>query len=137
MALRRRKFGTEVASWDFRVRTRGGRTKRVRARVGRQYKVSDRDWACPVEIRGFESRYPDISGVGSMQALCLATGLIRMRIEDILSKGGAVLEIDDDSKWDLRAVRATFGASLSGTPHNKPLQPDGRVGRSAPSRTRR
>jgi hypothetical protein len=124
MALRRRTFGAEVASWEFRLQPRGGRKKRVRARVGKPYKISTREWACPVEIHGFEGRYADIRGVDSLQALCLATSLIRLRLEDVLSKGGRLLDVDDDSEWDLRAVRAAFGASasLSGAPHNQPLQ---------------
>ena len=122
MTLRRRTFGTEVAFWELRLRPRGGRKKRVRARVGRPYKISSREWACPVEVRGFESRYPDIRGVDSMQALCLATSLIRMRLEDVLSKGGTIQDIDEESEYDLRSVRAAFGATPPRTPHNRALQ---------------
>jgi Domain of unknown function (DUF6968) len=125
MALRRQSFGTEVASCEFRLRFRNRRKKRVRARVGKPYRISPREWACPVEIRGFEGRYPDIRGVDSMQALCLATALIRSRFEDFFSKGGTVLDVDDDSEWDLPSVMATFGAKDQGAPHNKPLQRTG------------
>ena len=124
MALQRRTFGAEVAFWEFRLQPRGGRKKQVRARVGKPYRISTREWACPVEIRGFESRYADIRGVDSLQALCLATSLIRLRLEDVLSKGGTLLDVDDDSEWDRRAVLAAFGASasLSGAPHNRRSQ---------------
>jgi hypothetical protein len=64
-----------------------------------------------VEIRGFERRYPDIRGGDSMQALCLATSLIRARFEDFFSKGGIARDVDDDSEWDFRSVMATFGAA--------------------------
>ena len=122
MAMRRRPFGAEVAAREFLLGFRNGRKKRVRARVGKPYRVSTGEWACPVEIRGFESRYPDISGGDSMQALCLATSLIRMRFEDFLSKGGRVLDTDDDSEWDRTAVMAIFGPTRPRTPHKKPLQ---------------
>jgi hypothetical protein len=110
MALRRRSFGTEIASCEFVLRFRNGRKKRARARVGKPYKVSPHEWACPVEVRGFESRYPDSRGSNSMQALCLATSLIRSRFEDFFSKGGTILDVDDNSEWDLPSVMATFGA---------------------------
>jgi hypothetical protein len=57
-----------------------------------------------------------------MQALCLATSLIRLRFEDFFSKGGRVLDVDDESEWDLPSVLATFGAARSKTPHKKPLK---------------
>jgi hypothetical protein len=102
-------FGLEVASCDFVVRFHDGATRRVRARVGKPYKVTAREWACPVEVRGFESRYPDIRGANSMQALCLATSLIQSRFEDFFSKGGKVLDVETGSEWDLRSVMATLG----------------------------
>ena len=44
-----------------------------------------------------------------MQALCLATWLIRSRFEDFIAKGGRVLDPKDGSEWDVRGVMATFG----------------------------
>jgi hypothetical protein len=111
MALRRRLFGPEVASCEFVLKARDGAAKRVRARVGKPYKVTSGEWACPVEVRGFESRYPDIRGGDSMQALCLATSLIRSRFEDFFSAGGKVLDVETGSEWDLPSVMATFGAT--------------------------
>src|SRR5215510_465075 len=99
MALRRRLFGPEVESCEFVLKAREGAAKRVRVRFGKPYKVASREWACPVEVRGFESRYPDIRGGDSMQALCLATSLIRVRFEDFFSKGGRVLDVNDESEW--------------------------------------
>jgi hypothetical protein len=72
--------------------------------------VSPREWACPVEIRGFERRYADAVGGDSMQALCLATWLLRSRFKDFLSKGGRVLDAEDGSVWDPLGVMAIFGA---------------------------
>ena len=109
MALRRRMFGREVASCEFVLRFQDGVTKHVRARVGKPYKVKSGEWACPVEVRGFESRYPDIRGGNSMQALCLAASLIRSRFEDFFSKGGKVLDVETSSEWDVRSVMAIFG----------------------------
>jgi hypothetical protein len=73
-----------------------------------------------------------------MQALCLATCLIFLRLEDFLSKEGRVFDAEDDSEWDLRSVMVTFGQVRSRTPHNRPLQwTGGSVALRAPSRARR
>src|SRR5215472_6053857 len=97
---RRKQCGPEVASCVF-VFQWEGQERRVRARVGKPYRVSSREWACPVEIRGFERRYPDVRGGDSMQALCLATHLLWRRFEAFLEDGGRVLDIDEGSEWDL------------------------------------
>jgi hypothetical protein len=109
--LRRRAFGTEVAASDFIFQTAGGRKRHVRVRVGTPYKESSLSWRCPAEIRGFERRYPEISGVDSMQALCLAIAIVRARIEDFVDKGGKVLDAGDGSECSRRALRATFGTT--------------------------
>jgi hypothetical protein len=104
----------EVAFCEFLLCFPNGRKKRVRARLGKPYQISSGIWACPVGIRGFEKRYPDIRGVDSMQAICLAASLIRMRFEDFFLKGGKVLGIKDGSERDLRSVMSTFGVVRSG-----------------------
>jgi hypothetical protein len=113
--LRRRAFGTEVAASDFIFQSAGGRKRRVRVRVGTPYKESSLSWRCPAEIRGFERRYPDMSGVDSMQALCLAIATVRARIEDFVDKGGKVLDAGDGSEWPRRALLATFGTTSNKT----------------------
>jgi len=106
--LRRKRFGPEVASCVF-VFQWDGQKRRVRARVGKPYRVSSREWACPVEIRGFERRYLDPRGADSMQALCHAIYLLRARFEAFLEDGGRVLDVDHGSEWDVNGVMATFG----------------------------
>jgi hypothetical protein len=110
-ALRRRLFGAEVAGSDFVFRAKRGAKRKVRVRIGKPYEVSSVEWACPVEIRGFEPRYPDMRGVDSVQALCLALAAARARIEDFIDKGGRVLDVGDRSEWDRRALMAAFGAT--------------------------
>jgi hypothetical protein len=75
------------------------------------YKESTVSWRCPAEIRGFERRYPDMSGVDSMQALCLAMAILRARIEDFLDKGGKVLDTTDRSEWPRQALLSVFGTT--------------------------
>jgi hypothetical protein len=69
-------------------------------------------WACPVEIRGFEPRYPDMLGVDSVQALSHALAVAHSRIEDFIDKGGRVLDVGDRSEWSRRTLMAAFGATL-------------------------
>jgi len=108
-ALRRKAFGSEVAASDFIFQSIDGVKRRVRARVGRPYREAPLKWRCPSEIRGFERRYPDFTGVDSMQALTLAMAALRARIEDFLDKGGRVLDVDSGSEWPRRVLLDTFG----------------------------
>jgi hypothetical protein len=86
-----------------------GAKKRTRLRVGRPYKATTGEWACPVEFRGVEPRYPDIRGEDSLQALCLAISFLRSRVDDVTAKGSKLLYVEDGTEWDKRTRAATFG----------------------------
>ncbi len=109
MESRRQIFGDVVGMAAFDFQPVGGNKVRVCLCVGTPYQVSDAEWACPVEIRGFEPRYADARGGNSMQALCLAIFLLRSRVESFVAKGGQVLNIDDGSVWHDRGLGAIFG----------------------------
>ena len=72
MNLRRDDFGEEVCASEYVFRFRDGSEKPVRIRVGHPYQDTTSVWACPIEMAGFERRYPDIRGEDSVQALSLA-----------------------------------------------------------------
>ena len=108
MSLRREEFGEEIGVDEYIFQPPSGAERRVRLRVGKPYLVKPGEWACPVELSGFEARYPDIRGSDSMQALCLAIALVRARLGDFLAKGGKVLHPQDRSEFD---PRHTWGAS--------------------------
>lgn len=110
MEMRRENFGDDVASEEFVFLSRDGASRRVKVRIGMPYEVSSDEWACPVEIVGFEPRHPDARGSTSLQALCLAVTLVRSRVEDFISKGGKVLDIDGRCEWDAKSLAAVFGA---------------------------
>jgi hypothetical protein len=93
--LRRSEFGPAVAEQEFILASSDGTQRLVKARVGQPYAEEDSCWACPCEIVRFEPRYPDICGVSSWQSLCLAVSLVRSRLEDWLSKGGAILDTEE------------------------------------------
>ena len=88
----------------FLARVAGWKELVTRARIGHPYADGDNTWACPCEIAGFERRYPDIRGAGSWQSLCLAIGLVRSRLEDWQSKGGAILDTETREPMQLAPV---------------------------------
>src|SRR5262249_53593767 len=112
--LRRKRFGPEIANCVF-VFDWNGQKRRVRARIGKPYRASSREWACPAEIRGLDRRHPDMRGADSLQALCLATSLLRARFEAFIEDGGRVFDVDDGSEWSVDGVMATFGPKRPST----------------------
>jgi hypothetical protein len=109
VSSKQKQFRDEVAMSEFMFESAEGVKKRARLRVGRPYKARTGEWACPVQIRGVELRYPDIRGDTSLQALCLALSFLRSRIDDISAKGGKMRDLDDGTVWDRRARATTFG----------------------------
>ena len=105
----RRAFGEVTVASPFVFQSADGVRRRVTLRVGKPYKRSPRDWACPAEIRGLETRYPDMSGANSMQALCLAVAIVRMRVEDFIAKGGRLFDVTGGEEWARTGVWAMFG----------------------------
>lgn len=81
----------------------------VRLRVGCPYQTASGQWACPVDTGGLYNHLPDIVGVDSLQALCLALSLIRKLLEHFLDAGGTILDTDNRSKCDMSGLAATFG----------------------------
>ena len=109
MSLRREEFGEEIATSEYVFQFSDGSRRPVRLRVGKPYMISTSEWACPVELKGFEARYPDIRGNDSMQALSLALSLVWRRLEDFLQKGGRVLDGEGGSAYTLDDLRTVLG----------------------------
>lgn len=108
--LRRENFGEEIGVAEFSFESPDGTARMVTLRVGKRYLVSDAEWACPVELSGFEPRHPDMRGGSSMQALCLGISLIRRRVDDFLAKGGKIFHVQDGSECEGSSFRAIFGS---------------------------
>jgi len=86
-----------------------GSELKARAAVGRPYDTGGGDWACPVELTGLYGRHPDVYGVDSVQALCLALSFLRTQLERFLDEGGKILDPEDRSTWSREGLETTFG----------------------------
>lgn len=65
--------------------------------IGRPYEVNDVSWACPVAVHGIDVQLAHMHGIDSWQALLLAIGLVRSRLEHFLETGGKLYRCDDPS----------------------------------------
>jgi hypothetical protein len=85
--------------------------------VGQPYTLGGADPAasyeshCPVEIDGLHSRIHPIIGGGTLQALLLGVQFLGTLLHDFVSRGGQVLDAEDDSHVPLPAL---FGPMLRG-----------------------
>ena len=99
-----------IASYELRWLKADGSEVSVTARVGIPYESGDGEYRCPVEIEGFDGRYPDIAGASSLQALCLAIQLLANRLNDLLQEGGRLVYPDDSStEWRSDSLNSLFG----------------------------
>jgi hypothetical protein len=101
-----------VASAQFIWVRADGSEATIEAKVGRPYPVAATEWACPCAIEGLDGAYPDIRGEGSLQALCLGLGLIRMRLGHVLEDGGKLLDPDGRSPVSQDSLAVTFGVGV-------------------------
>ena|SRR2546425_9617866 len=106
--MRREEFGEEIASSEYVFRSPDGSERPVRLRVGRPYVDGGGGWACPVELVGFERRYPDIVGEDSLQALSLALTLAWRRLQEFVEKGGLVRD-NEGHAYTLDELRRILG----------------------------
>lgn len=82
----------------------------VIARIGKPYKIDEYSWACPAELLGVDSQYPDLQGEGSMQALCLAIQLIKTRLGHMLEDNETLCDINNkEDKWSEKQLQIMFG----------------------------
>ena len=85
----------------------------VIAKVGTPYQPDGQEYRCPVEIVGFDGRYPDIAGDSSLQVLSLAIRLLATRLGDLLQEGGRLVYPDDRStERNSDSLNNLFGRSL-------------------------
>lgn len=86
-----------------------GKRVRVTLRIGKPYRASDIDWACPVEAEGLFDRLADIHGIDSFQALVLAQGLLRTLMRGEIADGSIFWWADTHEQLD---VEEMFGRDI-------------------------
>ena len=83
----------------------------VIAQIGEPYKIDDLSWACPSELKGVDTQSPDMHGVSSMQAICLAIRLLKTWLGHLLDDDESIYDIDDrTAKLDRVYLEVIFGS---------------------------
>ena len=106
--LRRPDFGEDIAFCAFTFQAPDGSKQAVRLRIGKPYMIAETEWACPLEIHGFEPRQVDIRGADALQALGLTMSFARKRMEHFLTMGGRIL-YPDGEPYTLESLQTLFG----------------------------
>src|SRR5690349_10851856 len=91
---------------------RDGQRFTIDIAIGRPYPDPQYDgaWRCPVALTGLDSHVPDLGGVGSFQALCIAINFIRRRLLDTREQGVRFVTIDGGEEYEL-PLEAYFPAA--------------------------
>jgi len=83
-----------------------GEKIKIIAKIGKPYLVEGNEdideWACAVSIEPLYKRLHDSHGVGSFQALCLASNLIINLLQGFIEKGGQLVH-DDGTRFPIEA----------------------------------
>ena len=90
-----------------------GERHRIVVKLGRPYQTSTGEWACPVKIRGLYNNLCDIHGQDSLQALCLATSLVRTLLNSFVEGGGRIMFPNSDYVYDLNSIFGDLGSATS------------------------
>lgn len=69
--------------------------------IGKPYRLSDIEWACPVEAKGLYDKLVDIHGVDSFQSLILAVRMLYQLLKDFIENGGRAFWADGKDELTL------------------------------------
>jgi hypothetical protein len=109
-------IATAIASTELLVLSRTGEEMPVTVALGRPYQAPTGEWRCPLRLMGLPERHPDMAGEDSLQALCMAASLVRALLEDVIDKGGRVLDAASRSDYALDAVFGRVGRGPGAPP---------------------
>ncbi len=70
--------------------------------VGTPYKDPKHDgaWRCPISMKGYHNRLPDLGGGDSFQTLCIVLNFVRRQLEHAQSDGIRLLMIENAKEFD-------------------------------------
>jgi hypothetical protein len=103
------KSESAIAEREIICERAGGKRVRVTPRIGKPYRASDVDWACPVEAEGLFGHLADIHGIDSFQALILAQSLLRNLLRGEVEDGSTFWWADTHEQVD---VEEMFGRDI-------------------------
>jgi hypothetical protein len=92
-----------IARTEFLGQRPGEEPLSIVVEIGRPYRPCDapEDWACPVSLMPLYPSLPDIYGVDSFQALCLALSLVFDLLTHFEKQGGSLHYQDCDGEIPL------------------------------------
>ena len=79
-----------VASSDFIGVDKHGNDVQISVRVGMPYASDGGDAACPLSILDLHQHLPEIRGVDTLQALCLAIHTAKGLLKNFIEQGGKI-----------------------------------------------
>jgi hypothetical protein len=86
-------------------------TTQLLVRVGAPHKVADDEWACGAAVDGLSGPMPDMHGVSSLQALCLAASLARRLLTYFIEDGGQLHDSATKRPFDIDASFSGVGGA--------------------------
>jgi len=97
-----------IAETSMIMRDKDGKKREIHIKIGRPYRVSHGEAACPLTIDGLYGKLSDIRGVDTFQALSLAMKMVQLTLKAWEEKG-AVFLISEDGKEYPDNIDAMFG----------------------------
>jgi uncharacterized protein DUF6968 len=91
-----------IASVQLIAVNRDGGRFPVNIEVGTPYKDPKYDgpWRCPISMKGFHDRLPDLGGGDSFQALCIVLNFVRRQLEYAQTEGIRLLMVENGKEFD-------------------------------------
>lgn len=90
-----------IARMELLGQRPGEETFPIVTEIGKPYCSCEEpeEWACPVSFQPFYPSLPDIRGVDSFQALCLAISLVIELLSIFTEQGGVLNEQEDNAEF--------------------------------------
>lgn len=80
-----------------------GEPQAFRIEIGRPFRVTEGEWACPVALPGLYSELSPLQGEDAVQALSLAMDLVRRLLESCWERKCRFQFADGSEEWPLEA----------------------------------
>ena len=107
-----------IAKRDIKAIAPDGRQFTITAHIGRPYKITDDEWACPIALDGLYGPLADQHGIDSWQALKLACALATGLLSSFLEKGDKLFLWSDHGALTPEEFRE-FKSYMSADPNER------------------